>query len=106
MEIIKIQKMGGIKCDNPGCTYMDESVAIADYPNWINRPCPLCGANLLIEKDYKACLNILKIINKVNRIGNLLPRFIQNKLDAAEYVEGTVSFNGTGKTLVSMKKEA
>lgn len=59
-------KIKGIKCDNPKCSYRDNSVEFDDYPNWVNKPCPLCGCNLLTEKDYKFCKRLVFI-------GNLLP---------------------------------
>lgn len=63
MEFVKIQKMGGIKCDNPNCTYRNESVDIGDYSGWIDKPCPLCGANLLTKEDYQAFQRILIKMN-------------------------------------------
>ena len=43
----------GIKCDNEKCDYADPTVQYEEYPNWINKPCPACGENLLTEKAYK-----------------------------------------------------
>lgn len=56
----------GIKCDNPSCSFRDDSVMYEDYPKWLNKPCPICGHNLLTEKDYKACkamVNMAKFLN-------------------------------------------
>ena len=106
MELIKIQKMGGIKCDNPSCTYRNESVAVDDYPDWLNRPCPLCGANLLTEKEFRAHRNVLKAVNLINWLGSRLPKSIQDRLESAEPANGTINFNGTGKLLINIEKEA
>ena len=57
----------GIKCDNPICDFADMSVDYTDYENWVNRPCPKCGQNLLTEKDFKKCKRIKKLVNFANR---------------------------------------
>ena len=57
----------GIKCD--ACDYNDMSVPYDDYPSYINKPCPVCGENLLTEKDYKetvASVNAAKLLNDVS----------------------------------------
>lgn len=40
-----------LKCDEPDC---DVKIACPDYgPQYIDTPCPECGANLLTEKDFE-----------------------------------------------------
>ena len=51
----------GIKCDNKDCDYQDMSVSYEDYPKWINKPCPKCGANLLTVHDYKVCQTVMAL---------------------------------------------
>ncbi len=63
-------KIYGIKCDK--CDYNDMSVGFKDYPNYINKPCPLCGENLLIQKEYDECLIIYKRFEFINKILNVL----------------------------------
>lgn len=58
----------GIKCDNPNCNYKDMSVPFEDYSNWVNRPCPLCGENLLTEKDYRKCKMAIWATNVANKL--------------------------------------
>ena len=36
------------------------------YPEFLNKPCPKCGYDLLTRKDYNNCLRNIKIINYVN----------------------------------------
>lgn len=48
----------GIICDNKECDFEDESVQFDDYPNWLNKPCPKCGENLLTQED----LNTVKML--------------------------------------------
>lgn len=45
-------KTNGIKCDNAECGWKDETVPDENMREWINRPCPSCGENLLTQKDY------------------------------------------------------
>ena len=52
MANIEITSKDTIQCDNPNCDYEVE-IPFATYPEWINKPCPKCGENLLTENDYK-----------------------------------------------------
>lgn len=61
----------GIKCDNITCTYSDPHVKQADYPQWVNRPCPYCGQNLLTKFDY----NLTRIITGTAKALNLFRWF-------------------------------
>ena len=71
-EIVEIKQIGGIKCDNPSCDFRDESVPVEDYKNWLNKPCPICGSNLLTKKDYKSVKRLLSTIKIINKIGKIL----------------------------------
>lgn len=59
----------GIQCDNPDCDYVNEEVQYEDYPEWLNKPCPECGENLLTEEDYnmlKAIIGVADIVNEMD----------------------------------------
>lgn len=87
--------IGGIKCDNPKCDYMDQSVELKDYPNWLNKPCPKCGSNLLTQADYdnvKAIVELAEIMNK-----SIGPVADDNPTSTA-----TVRMNGTGKVEIEI----
>ena len=45
----------GIKCDNIKCDFNDPTILYINYPEWINKPCPNCGENLLTQEDYDIC---------------------------------------------------
>jgi hypothetical protein len=91
-------KVSGIKCDVPGCTFLDTTIKVKEYKDWLNKPCPLCGAPLLTEKDYQAvkwiqfverffnCPGILQVTNLVLWIFGKNKRY---KFDA--------DMNGTGQ---------
>lgn len=83
-------QISGIKCDNPKCDFVDWSVELKDYPNWLNKPCPKCGANLLTQADYDNVTMIVGLADKMNRA---LPK--SNGSDPVSVA--TIRMNGTGK---------
>jgi len=56
----------GIKCDNSNCDYSDMSVPVSDYENWINKPCPKCGENLMTQTDFDETIKWLELAEIVN----------------------------------------
>jgi hypothetical protein len=58
----------GIKCDTVGCGYKDDSVTFNQYKDYVGRPCPKCGANLLTVKDYKFCKRIVGFAKFINKL--------------------------------------
>ena len=65
-------RISGIKCDNPKCDFRDDTVKMEDYEQWLNKPCPKCGANLLTEEDLKATEALLEVVGAMNRVGEIL----------------------------------
>jgi hypothetical protein len=57
-------KISGIKCDR--CEWKDISVKFKEYKHYVNKPCPLCGDNLLTEKHYKLTKNITRFTTVFN----------------------------------------
>jgi len=104
MEAIKIKSLGGLKCDKPGCGYIIKDVPVKDYKDWINKPCPLCGSNLLTEADYQCFMKTLSFVNGVNSLFSHLPKPLQKLLSSGGEVEGTVNYNGSGKAFVHIKE--
>ena len=86
-------KCKGIKCDKEGCGWKDDSVTIETMEEWRNKPCPVCGSNLLTDKDWNTIVftnkflgsAICKFINWMGRIFGKKPHVYK----------GTM--NGTGK---------
>lgn len=71
----------GIKCDNPKCGFMDYNVTPDQYSDYVNKPCPLCGENLMTEECYENTKRILERVEKFNHFLNLItPRFLRKKL--------------------------
>ncbi len=76
----------GIKCDNPNCDFVDMTVRFENYEQWLNKPCPKCGANLLTEKDYNTCKMMMKIAGFFNKLPTLPGKKVYKQ----------VSLNGEG----------
>lgn len=57
---------GGIVCDNPKCDYEDTTVTDDNYHEYVNKPCPKCGENLLTEEDYQTAKNLIAVIDAIN----------------------------------------
>ena len=60
----------GLVCDNPNCDYENPEVAFEDFKDWVDRPCPKCGENLLTEEDY----HISQALNSFTELFNLIPK--------------------------------
>lgn len=90
-------KNGGIKCDNPYCNFRDDSAKVEDCKQWLNKPCPKCGQNLLTEKDY---LNTLLLIGMTKIINNIFPEVDDDEKISTMAVE----MNGTGEIKFDTKK--
>lgn len=82
----------GIKCDH--CDYSDMEVEAVDYPDWLNRPCPKCGENLLTEADYHAVLSMMGMARLVNSLSVDAPA---EKTPDRGNLKVTFDLNGTGK---------
>lgn len=91
-------KISGIKCDNPKCDYKDDTVKFEDYKDWVNKPCPKCGANLLTEIDF---LNTAIMMAAVEATNAKYPDGVPD--EEVSYV--SVKMNGTGKVEFDMQDE-
>lgn len=79
----------GIKCDNPECDYINPDVKFEDYKQWLNKPCPKCGCNLLTETDYMNVKLLAKIVGVINKV---IPP-TKNE----DIIKVNVEMDGTGK---------
>lgn len=86
---------GGLKCDNPNCDFVDMSIEISDYDNWLNKPCPKCGENLLTQEDYDAVKMMLVIAKLVQA---------SRQEDEEDSAMATVRFNGTGNVEIEVEQ--
>ena len=58
----------GIKCDTKGCGWNDMTVSVNDYEQWLNKPCPECGSNLLTQADFDMVQQMLGFATLVNDV--------------------------------------
>ena len=80
----------GIKCDNPKCDFADMSVKFEDYKDWLNKPCPKCGSNLLTQKDYDNTKILMKITGAISNLFGDIP-------DDTPKSRIKINMDGTGK---------
>lgn len=83
----------GIKCDNPNCDFSDMSVSFENYKEYVNRPCPKCGCNLLTEHDYNVCKAMMKMTGWLNKLIK-----VSDDYDGSDDVKMEVNLNGTDST--------
>lgn len=81
----------GIKCDH--CDYKDETVHVDDYEQWVNKPCPDCGENLLTESDYDAVKQMQALAATLNGIFPAQPASSQKH-------KISVDLDGTGQVAI------
>lgn len=87
---------GGLKCDNPTCDFVDMSIAIEDYDNWLNVPCPKCGENLLTQEDLDA-VKMIVVLCKLVQASEYEDKGLDGK--------ATLQFNFDGTGNVEMRIE-
>ena len=90
MEKKPLYSVYGLKCDY--CDFRLEDITYEEYPEWIDRPCPICGHSLLTQKDYDAVKSIVDIVDKIEKIfGKRFTRFILGKGKRTQ-----INFHGNG----------
>lgn len=99
-------KVQGIKCDNPECDYKDMSVKYEDYHEWLNRPCPKCGWNLLTQADYDTTNLLMKIskskfLNFIEKVASIFGKKVSYY---RLYMNGSGNFDYTETTKESMEQ--
>ncbi len=58
-----------VVCDNPACSYQVpyHKDVTDNLKLWIDKPCPMCGDNLLTEEDYEVAMKIECAVNFINK---------------------------------------
>lgn len=56
----------GLKCDNPNCDWVDQTIQQDDYSEWINAKCPKCNENVLTLEDYENAMALKEVANLIN----------------------------------------
>lgn len=93
-----VLEIKGIKCDNDSCDYEDHSVTKHQYKEYLNKPCPKCGSNLLTEADMKTVRILDLVFNNIvfKLINAFFGLFSKNK------AVGTIDMDGSGKFEVNV----
>ena len=76
MKNIEITKTEGLKCDNPKCDWIDDTI-IADRSH-IDMPCPKCGESVLTKEDYEMFETLMLTMKAIN---NLSPEQMKQLTD-------------------------
>ncbi len=58
----------GLQCDNPNCDWIDPTITFDNYKDWLNKPCPKCGENLLTDEDYKRAEALRLTVDFINSL--------------------------------------
>ncbi len=56
----------GLQCDNPKCDWTDKTINFDVYKEWINKPCPKCGENVLTQEDHNNAEAVRLAVEMVN----------------------------------------
>lgn len=89
--------IGGLKCDNPKCDYIDMTINVEDYEKLVNSKCPKCGEILLTEADYRNTKFLLGVVDLANKI-------FPKRKDDEKVVTMTVDMNGSGDMDFKLKE--
>lgn len=71
---LEMLNTNGLQCDNPKCGWEDDTIKLEDYEQWLNKPCPKCGENVLTQEDFD---NVQLIVNAMAFINTLSPEELE-----------------------------
>ena len=66
-KVINI-KTSKIYCDAEGCDYVSEPVDSLTAMQYVDKPCPKCGNNLLTMADYGIMKRFLDLVETLNEM--------------------------------------
>ena len=90
----------GIQCDAPGCDFVDMSIQVSQYEEYINKPCPKCGANLLTQKDHDTIMALIESVRISNTFTEEELRVIQESMTPEEIDRSLDMINDAGLKMV------
>jgi hypothetical protein len=70
----------GIICDNPNCDFHDSSATLQTFDQWLNKPCPKCGENLLTPEDMERAIKLRETVNFINSLSEEQAEMIEKAL--------------------------
>lgn len=91
-----------IKCDNPNCDYMNDSVNFNNLEDFLNKSCPKCGENLLTEKNLNLSKILIFVLNELEEMLAELKKNIEE--DNTPYFEDNSIFNISEEELIELEE--
>ncbi len=101
-KLIEVSQDKLIECDNPKCNYTINNICTDQLAvdtmllHYINKPCPICGENLLTKEDYIQSVKLTKIVNFLNKYFSWITIFfsdnIKNQTNVEVHVHNGVKF--------------
>lgn len=102
-EEVDMNPQCGIGCDNKFCDYVDASVKVNELKDWLNKPCPKCGSNLLTEKDYAQSQLMLKAMKLAQKMTPEQQQKIMSQVDPMQVVQMPMFENLSPEQKAQMK---
>ncbi len=93
---IEVKSMGHLTCDADGCGYIspNETLSVEELETHLGEPCPMCGANLLTEADFKNVKVTYDYIDLINSFSpdqmELLNSIMNEKFKNGEEINSEV----------------
>lgn len=84
--------ISGIQCDNEECDFIDKSVKMEEYDEWLNKPCPKCGDNLLTEEDYNTVKDLTSLVSMFSEMMGEVPEDVTIE----DYTKTEFELDGSG----------
>ena len=93
----------GIGCDNKFCDFVNSNVTVKGLNNWLNKPCPKCGENLLTEEDYNRSQKMLDAYNISQQMTPEQQKEVLSKIDPIQVLQSPMFANLSPEQKSQMK---
>lgn len=98
-------KQSGLKCDNPKCNWIDETIKHEDYIKYVNTACPKCGENVLTEEDFNSSQFLIDAIDYVNTLNDEELKSLSSIFDIETLKESSFLKDAEGLDILDNSKE-
>ena len=95
----------GIKCDAEGCDYKDEfgswgttpEEVLAVKDQYLNKPCPKCGANLLTEEDANTIITLVNLVAPITALEDAMVKELGEAHPLNKKIKTNIIMDGSGE---------
>ena len=96
-----------IQCDANGCDYIThDDVSNETLVNFLNKPCPKCGENLLTQEDFSEFDNHLKLASVMSLVVDKIAPMSDEEFNKQERVSfAELETDGKGNTISRRVKD-